>query len=149
MKLSSQQNMSSLEIKEATQKTWNAFKRSIPILLGVLLLISLAIEAIPKSFYSKVFSGHIILDPLIGATFGSIAAGNPLNSYIIGGELTDQGVSLIAVTAFVLSWVTVGIIQLPAESIMLGRNFAILRNLFSFITAIIIAILTVYTLGLL
>ena len=142
-------NTSSLQIKEATQKTWNAFKRSIPMLVGILLLISLAIEAIPKSFYSKVFSGHPFLDPFLGAIFGSIATGNPLNSYIIGGELMNQGVSLVAVTAFILSWVTVGIIQLPAESIMLGRRFAILRNIFSFIAAIIVAILTVYTLRLL
>ena len=138
--------MSSLELKKATQKTWNAFKGSIPILTGILLLISLAIETIPKSFYSKVFSGNIILDPLLGAIFGSIAAGNPVNSYVIGGELMNQGVSLVAITAFVLSWVTVGIIQLPAESIMLGRKFAMLRNIFSFMSAFIIAILTVYTL---
>jgi len=138
--------MVSPQIKEAGEKTWNAVKRSTPILLGILLLIAFVIEAIPKNFYEKVFTGHNILDPLLGAVFGSIATGNPLNSYIIGGELMDQGVSLVAVIAFILSWVTVGIIQLPAESLMLGRKFAILRNFFSFLTAIVAAILTSYTL---
>lgn len=141
--------MPSSQVKEATQKTWNAIKRSTPILLGILLFIALTIEAIPKSFYEKVFTGHNIIDPLLGAIFGSIAAGNPLNSYIIGGELMDQGVSLVAVIAFILSWVTVGVIQLPAEALMLGRKFAILRNIFAFLTAIVIAILTSYTLSLL
>jgi hypothetical protein len=131
--------------KEATQKTWNAMKRSMPILLGVLLLITLIIEIIPKNIYGKVFTGHVLLDPLLGAIFGSIAAGNPLNSYVIGGELISQGVSLVAITAFILSWVTVGLVQLPAESLMLGRKFAISRNIFSFLSAIIIAILTAYT----
>ncbi|GAG00736.1 unnamed protein product, partial [marine sediment metagenome] len=87
-------------------------------------------------------------DPLIGAIFGSVSSGNPIISYIIGGELLDQGVSLIAVTAFILAWVTVGIIQLPAESLMLGKRFAITRNILSFITALIISILTVLTLSL-
>jgi len=135
--------------KDSAQKTWNAIKKSTPILIGVLLLIALIIEAIPKNYYGKVFTGHNLLDPIIGSVFGSIAAGNPLNSYIIGGELMDQGVSLVAVIAFILSWVTVGIVQLPAESIMLGRKFAIYRNFFSFLSAIVIAILTSYTLSLL
>ena len=142
-------NLVNTQTSEAAQKTWNAIKSSTPTLLGVLLLIAFMIEAIPKSFYGKVFTGNDVLDPLLGATFGSIAAGNPLNSYIIGGELMDQGVSLVAVIAFVLSWVTVGIIQLPAESLMLGRRFAISRNILSFLSAIIIAILASYTLSLL
>ena len=32
---------------------------------------------------------------------------------LLGGELLDKGVSLVAVTAFLVSWVTVGSIQLP------------------------------------
>jgi len=135
--------------KEAARKTWNAIKNSIPILIGVLLLISLMINSIPKDFYQKVFNGSKILDPLIGAIFGSIAAGNPVNSYVIGGELMAQGVNLIAIIAFILAWVTVGIVQLPAESLMLGKKFAIFRNLYSFLTAIIIAVLTSYTLSIL
>ena len=81
--------------------------------------------------------------------FGSISVGHPIVSYIIGGELLEYGVSLIAVTAFVLAWVSVGIVQLPAESLMLGKRFAFSRNAFAFITAIVIAILTVITLSIL
>ncbi len=141
--------MPSTKAKEAARKTWNAIKNSLPILLGVLLFITLIIEIIPKDLYGKVFTNHGFLDPLLGAIFGSIAAGNPLNSYVIGGELMNQGVGLIGITAFILSWVTVGLVQLPAESLMLGRKFAISRNAFSFISAIIIAILTSYTLTIL
>ena len=141
--------MKKSQISEATRKTWNSMKVSAPILLGVLLLIAFIIEAIPQNFYEKVFTGHNILDPVLGAIFGSTATGNPINSYIIGGELMDQGIGLVTVIAFILSWVTVGIVQLPAESLMLGRKFALYRNLFSFLTAILIAILTPYTLSLL
>ena len=137
------------QIQKAAHQTFNALKRSILILTSVLLLIALFITAVPKDFYSKIFTGNNILDSLIGAVLGSIAAGNPLNSYIIGGELLDRGITLIAVTAFILSWVTVGIVQLPAEALMLGKKFAILRNIFSFITAIVIAILTAFILSLL
>jgi len=61
--------------------------------------------------------------------------------------MLSQGVGLIAVTAFIVSWVTVGIIQLPAESAILGKRFALLRNLTAFVFSIIVAIITVLILG--
>jgi uncharacterized membrane protein YraQ (UPF0718 family) len=66
-------------------------------------------------------------------------------SYIIGGELLKDGVSLFAVTAFIVTWVTVGLLQLPAEAAILGRQFAIFRNILSFILAILVSIVTVVT----
>ncbi|RLC37376.1 hypothetical protein DRH29_02135 [candidate division Kazan bacterium] len=137
-----------MRIKKAALKTLNNFLQVIPIILGVFLLLSLVNIAISPSFYAKIFTHNSLLDSVIGAALGSISAGNPLTSYIIGGELLEQGVGLIAVTAFLLGWVTVGLIQLPAESLMLGKRFAIIRNIISFIMAIIIAILTVFTLTL-
>jgi len=68
-------------------------------------------------------------------------------SYIFAGELLKQGISLIAVTAFIVSWVTVGVIQIPAESAMLGKKFTLIRNISAFIFAIIVAIITVLILN--
>ncbi|MEJ2267866.1 MAG: hypothetical protein P8X70_02205, partial [Nanoarchaeota archaeon] len=73
---------------------------------------------------------------------GSISAGSPITSYIIGGELLKRGTSLIPVTAFIVAWVTVGIIQIPIESKTLGKKFTILRNSLAFISAIIVALIT-------
>lgn len=72
--------------------------------------------------------------------------GQPATSYIIGGELLGKGVSLVAMTAFLISWVTVGSIQLPAEATMLGWRFALLRNLVSFAFSVLVALLSVATL---
>jgi uncharacterized membrane protein YraQ (UPF0718 family) len=115
--------------------------------MGVLMLLALANTLIPKQAYRLIFTGNELMDPLMGAAIGSISGGNPITSYIIGGELRQQGVSMLAITAFMLSWVTVGIIQLPAEALMLGRRFAMVRNAVSFCTSIVIAILTVLTLA--
>lgn len=111
------------------------------------MAISLLKTAVPESLYSTIFTGNILIDPFIGSLIGSIAAGNPITSYIIGGELIKQGVSLFAVTAFLLSWVTVGIISLPAEMDILGKKFALTRNIICFIVSFLVAILTVITLG--
>ena len=88
------------------------------------------------------------MNALIGASVGSVAVGHPLASYLLGGELLKGGVSLVAVTALIVSWVTVGIVQLPAECMMLGARFAVYRNGTSFVSALAIAFLLVYTLQL-
>jgi len=133
--------------KDAFLKTGQAFRKSLPILVSVLMLLALADTLIPKQAYRRIFTGNELLDPLLGAAIGSISGGNPITSYIIGGELRQQGISMLAITAFIVAWVTVGIIQLPAESLLLGKRFAIARNAVSFCISIVIAVLTVLTLG--
>ena len=135
--------MKETTIEQAIVKTARMMWKVSPLILGTILFVSLIVTLIPNSFYIKIFQGNTFLDPLIGSTIGSISAGNPVVSYIIGGELLKQNVSLIAVIAFIVAWVTVGIVQLPAESMILGKRFAFLRNLTAFILAIIVAILTV------
>jgi uncharacterized membrane protein YraQ (UPF0718 family) len=139
--------MTSDGLKQAFAKTLRSFRRSLPILLGMLLLLSLAFVLMPRNLYHRIFTGNPLLDPLIGAVVGSISSGNVVTSYIIGGELKMQGVSLLAVTAFLAAWVTVGVVQLPAEALMLGRRFALMRNITSFVSSLVLAMLTVWTLG--
>ena len=118
---------------------------SLPILTGVLLLVGLFTALVPEDRFAQAFSGNAVIDPLVGALLGSAATGNPVTSYVIGGELLNVGVSLSAVIAFILSWVTVGIVQLPAESLMLGRRFAVTRNLVSYGMAVVVAVLCTMT----
>lgn len=126
---------------QAINKAEKSLVNIFPYFIGIVLLVSIVNVAVPMSFYDHIFTKNPILDPFIGAVIGSFSAGNPIISYIISGELLHQGVSLTAVTAFVLSWVTVGIIQMPAECALLGKKFAIYRNILSFLFAIIIAMI--------
>ena len=132
-------------VKKAAKGIWSA----VPIITGVVLLVGLLVSAIPKEFYTSVFTKNPIIDSLIGSAIGSILAGTPITSYIIGGELLAQGIGLTAIVAFIVAWVTVGVVQFPAEAFLLGRRFAIARNLVSFVFAIIVAIVTVAILGVL
>jgi predicted Fe-Mo cluster-binding NifX family protein len=127
----------------ALSNSVNQIIRLLPVLTGVVLLIGLFSSFISKELLSSVFSGNIAIDTLLGASLGSIFAGSPINSYIIGGEFLEYGISLFAVTALIISWVTVGIVQLPAEMAGLGIRFALVRNAVSFALSLIIAILTV------
>lgn len=135
-----------MDIRASARKTYRSMLQVIPQILGILLLVSLFLTAIPPEWYGTVFSGHPVADPILGAALGSIAAGNPVTSYVIGGELLTTGISLAAVTAFLAAWVTVSVINLPVEMHIMGKRFAIARNLSGFIFAILIAILTEVTL---
>lgn len=52
----------------------------------------------------------------------------------------------LASTSFIVAWMTVGVIQLPAEAAILGRRFACVRNILIYILAILVSIVTVKTL---
>ena len=134
-------------IKDNFRKTIKTFINVVPIIVGMLLLTSLVITVFPEQISAGLFGNGDILDTLLGASIGSIAVGHPLASYLLGGELLGGGVGLIAVTALVVAWVTVGIVQLPAEALMLGTRFSVYRNVICFIATILIAFLTVYTLS--
>ncbi|MEE8588777.1 MAG: permease, partial [Sulfurimonadaceae bacterium] len=66
----------------------------------------------------------------------------------IGGELLKEGISLYAVTAFILSFVTLGLVQLPLEYSLFGMRFTVVRNLLALLFALLIAWTTVTTVGL-
>ena len=136
------------KFKKSSTKTLQTFINILPIVFGMLLLTSLVVKLFPSNISAGLFGQNNFFDALLGATFGGIAAGHPLVSYVLGGELLTSGVSLFAVTALIVSWVTVGMVQLPAEALMLGKRFAIYRNLMCYLFAIVIALLTVYTLQL-
>ncbi len=134
---------------DSFRKTLHTFINVLPIIVGMLLLTSLAVTLFPKQIAHQLFGNGEFLDSLLGAALGSIAAGHPLASYLLGGELLGSGVGLAAVSALMVAWVTVGVVQLPAEAMMLGGRFAVIRNSINFVAAIAIAFLTVNTLSLL
>lgn len=117
----------------------------LPMLLGILLLLGIFDVYITKDILLSFFISNNFVDTITGTLLGGVLTGNPMISYILGGELTDAGVSLYAVTAFILSWVTIGLVQLPAEVEVFGLRFTFYRTLFTFITTILVSLATVLT----
>ena len=123
-----------------------SFASMIPLLLGIIGLVGLFQVAVTPEMLGSLFGGNPLTDTFIGTLTGAVAAGNPMISYILGGELLDQGISLYAVTAFILAWVTLGLVQLPAEVEVFGGRFTLLRNLLAFVFTMLTAVLTTLTL---
>jgi uncharacterized membrane protein YraQ (UPF0718 family) len=136
-----------MKLREAIRKAAKGLGQAIPMIIGILILISLFNTLVPVSSYQILFRGSLF-DPVVGALLGSVVAGNPVTSYIISGDLLKQGISLVTVTAFMIAWVTVGVVQLPAEIQFLGKKFALVRNLSAFILSLVVAFLTVILMNL-
>ena len=132
--------------KDASKKTLKSFWQLLPVLLGVLLLASMMVEIIPALISRGILGRGVLQDTLLANLIGSASTGQPIVSYVLAGELQHAGVALLPVTVFIISWVTVGIISLPAEAVTLGWRFAIIRNLLAFILALFLGWVTVVSL---
>jgi len=133
--------------KKAIQKAFLSLVSMLPMLLGVIGLIGMMQTYITPDMLSKLFGYGLLADIGTGTVMGAISSGNPAVSYIIADELLTQGVTLYAVSAFILSWVTLGIVQLPAEASVFGVRFTVYKNVLTLISTLLVAYFTVITLG--
>ena len=137
--------MNKQKVKEAFVKAIKGFISMLPLLFSIILLLGLFDTFISKEMLISLFTSNNFLDTVIGTTLGAVLAGNPMISYILGGEFLDAGISLFAVSAFILSWVSLGVVQLPAELEIFGLRFTFLKTLLTFIFTILVSISTVIT----
>jgi uncharacterized membrane protein YraQ (UPF0718 family) len=135
-------------VKEALEQTLKSLWMIMPMLVAVIGLIGLFEAVVTPEMLRGLFNGSTFKEIIVGILSGAVSVGQPFVSYAIGGELLHDGVSLYAVTAFILSFVTLGLVQLPLEWALFGTRFTLLRNLLSLLFAFLISVATVYTLEL-
>jgi uncharacterized membrane protein YraQ (UPF0718 family) len=130
-------------LKIASVNTFKTLGMVMPMLLSVIGLMGLFETLVTTEMIHSLFKGSAFADTLLGTLAGSVSVGQPFLSYAIGGELLNEGVTLYAVTAFILSFVTLGLVQLPLEWELFGTRFTVLRNGLSFLFALLISMSTV------
>ncbi len=135
-----------ITLKIAFKKALNNFLSMTPMLLGVIGLVSIMQTYVTPEMLSHLFGYGITTDIFTGTLIGAISSGNPAVSYIISEQLLNQGVTLYAVGAFILAWVTLGIVQLPAEASVFGLKFTFYKNILTLFATMLVAYLTVLTL---
>lgn len=132
--------------KKAIQKATMSLITMLPMLLGVVGLVALIQIYVTPDMLAQLFGHGLVADITTGTAAGAVSSGNPAVSYLIADGLLKQGVSLYAVTAFILSWVTLGIVQLPAEVSVFGLRFTLYKNILTLISTMLVAFFTVLTL---
>ena len=114
----------------------------LPLLIAIFGLVGLFQEFLPPELVTQwLGESSGVVGLLIGASAGAVAIGPPLAAYPLAGSLLDAGAWPPAIAAFILSWISVGIITLPFEAQTFGSRFALLRNGISFLAAMVSGLL--------
>ena len=136
-----------LTFKKAFKKAFISFISITPMLIAVMGLVGLMQVYLTPDILSTFFGHGSLIDTLAGTLAGAISMGQGMISYVVAEGLMEQGVSHYALSAFILAWVTLGFVQLPAEATIFGLKFTFYRNILTLISTIIIAYATVLTVG--
>ena len=122
-------------IKKTFFQTFNWFKELIPMLFWIIVIVAMLKQVWVFENLAKYINNDFVW-VILADVFGSISVGNTINSYIIADSFWSVSHYILVITAFLISWVTVWIIQIPAESYFFGKRFTITRNIISFVFAI-------------
>ncbi len=121
---------------------WKAAGKMLPAVLLVIVVIGLFLGFVSPSFISDVLGKSSgLLGVAIAAVLGSVLFIPAILAFPMGASLMQSGASIMSVAAFITTLTMVGFIFIPLEVKELGKRFTLIRNGFSFIAAIIIAIL--------
>lgn len=130
------------------KKTFAAMKKSkgmmgnmLGEIIAIIFLIGLVLTFIPPESIEKVLgSSNIMFSTVSAALVGSITLIPAFVAFPLVGSFVDVGASIVPAVAFLTTLTMVGVVTFPLEKKEFGLKFAVTRNVFSFVFAIIIAL---------
>ncbi len=109
----------------------------LPLLVAIFALVGLFQEFLPPEMIESILGqGNRAVSLLLGGLLGAVSLGPPLASYPIAGSMLADGAWPPAVAAFILSWISVGIVTMPFEAKVFSWRFALLRNGLTLVAAL-------------
>ncbi len=126
--------------EESMKMAWGLFLKTAGEIIGILALIGLFLTLVPQSSIKVLLGGpSSLLSGLYGALIGTITILPAFVAFPLAGSLVQKGAHLIAVAAFLTTLTMVGLVTMPIEIEHFGKKFAIVRNVASFLAALLIA----------
>ena len=123
-----------------------AGKRFISVLSPLLLMLiamSIVLYLLPAETISNYLTQqNTFVGVLAGLVLGSIAMLPGFIAFPLGGLLRQAGVPYVVISAFTSTLMMVGFLTFPIERKYFGTRVALVRNVASFLIALIVAIAT-------
>ncbi len=127
---------------EGVKKGMKMLLDILPSFLVVIILVSIFLYILPKEVLIKYLGAKSgVIGMIIAAIIGSIALIPGFIAYPLGAILLKSGVTYEVLSIFITTLMMVGVLTLPVEIKYFGARVAILRNLLSFIGAIVVGII--------
>jgi len=110
-------------------------------IFGILMFIGLILAIIPPNVIKDLLgNSSLFLSGVYGAIIGAITIIPAFIAFPLASSLFESGANLVGIAAFITTLTMVGIATLPIEIKHFGKKFAFVRNILSFILALLIAL---------
>lgn len=127
---------------QALKMAFGMGRSMLTSILSIIFLIGFILTLLPPETIADLVSGQsLLVATLAAATFGTITLIPAFIAFPLVGTLVDAGVSIVPAVAFLTTLTMVGVVTFPLEKKEFGLKFAALRNILSFLFAIIIALI--------
>ena len=124
------------------EKGWRMLHKLLPHFLLMLILVSVFLALAPKDVLTRLLGQQAAgVAPIAAALLGSVALIPGPIAYPLAGMLRQNGVSISVIAIFITTLKMVGILTFPVEKAHLGARIAILRNILSFMGALVIGLI--------
>ena len=121
------------------KKGLTMFLKILPTLLSVIILVSIVLYLVSDEVLIKYLGDEAGLGAYVSAAvIGSVSIIPGFIAYPLAGILLKTGVSFSVLSVFITTLKMVGVLTIPIESKFFGLKTAILRNVLSFIGAILV-----------
>jgi len=119
------------------------FINILPAFLSMLILVSIILFLIPDKIILKYLGdNNKIVGIMLASFFGSVTLMPGFIAFPLCGILLKKGVTYMVLSAFSTTLMMVGVLTYPIEKEYFGTRVTILRNVFSFFIAIVVAFMT-------
>jgi len=113
----------------------------LPSFLTMLILVSIVLFLVPDRVVSNYLgNNNKFIGIILASFFGSVTLMPGFIAFPLCGILLEKGVSYMVLSAFTTTLMMVGILTYPIEKAYFGTKVAIIRNLVSFLIALIVAL---------
>ncbi len=126
---------------KALKIAWKKFSVILPAFAMMLILVSIILYLVPDSMIVKFLgNNNKTAGTIIASLFGSITLMPGFIAYPLCGILLKKGVSYMVLAAFSTTLMMVGFLTFPIEKVYFGTKVTIMRNLLSFLIALVVAV---------
>lgn len=137
-----------ISYRKDRKRTLFALKRSLdsmanllPGLLGMIAAVGLVIAVVPEKQLVQLFSLKGVCGLALVSIAGAIVTIPGPIAFPLAGALLRMGAAPSALASFITTLTMVGLVTAPLESSFFGARFVMMRQFFSFISAVVIGLI--------
>lgn len=121
---------------------WNLFVKILPLLALTLMIVSIVLFFLPDYVIAEYLgTGDVLTGAVMASVIGAVSLLPGFITFPLCGLLLNQGVSYSVLAAFTTSLMMVGVATFPIEKKYFGTKMTVIRNISSFIIAIVVSLL--------